>query len=85
MAYMDFDSFGAVPAPPTIITMGAPVRGVGTITFTWTPTGVGTLYSSPALTGPSEDWEPVTNGTGTAGAITVPLGSGPLFFRVHVP
>jgi hypothetical protein len=87
LLYVDtavYDNFGDF-VPVQTITMGAPVRGVGTITFTWTPTGVGTLYSSPALTGPNEDWEPVTNGTGTAGNITVPIGSGPLFFRVHNP
>jgi len=87
LLYVDtavYDNFGDF-VPVQTITMGKPVRGVGTITFTWTPTGVGTLYSSPALTGPNEDWEPVTNGTGTAGNITVPIGSGPLFFRVHNP
>jgi len=67
----------------TITSVSQPVNGH--ITIKWTPTGIGTLYSSPALTGLTEDWQPVTNGTGTAGSITVPVASGPMFFRVHNP
>ena len=53
----------------------------GKITITWTP-AVGTLLTSPAIVGPDVDWEPVTNGTGTTGSITVPLTGGPMFFKV---
>jgi hypothetical protein len=64
----------------------APKLGVspplnGKITITWTP-AVGTLLASPAIVGPNVNWESVTNGTGTARSITVPLTGGPMFFKV---
>jgi hypothetical protein len=55
-----------------------------TSNFRWawkqTPAG-GTLLSSPALSGPSVDWQPV----GTANPATLPATGSAQYFRVQVP
>ncbi len=65
---------------------GAPVLTAsvvaGQLHITWTPV-VGHLVSSPALTGPNVNWQSVSGGTG--GSVTVPIGSGDLFFKVSNP
>ena len=65
---------------------GAPVLTAsvvaGQLHITWTPV-VGHLVSSPALTGPSVNWQSVSGGTG--GSVTVPIGSGDSFFKVSNP
>jgi hypothetical protein len=81
MAYMDFDSFGAVPPPPpTVITISAPQRVGNNIVITWTP-AVGHLWASPALTGPGVDWQQI----GTGGSVSVPITGTGQFFRVISP
>lgn len=52
----------------------------GNVTVSWTPAG-GTLMASPALSGPTVDWQPV----GTANPATVPVTGATQFFRVRVP
>ncbi len=65
---------------------GAPVLTAsvvaGQLHITWSP-AVGHLVSSPALTGPNVNWQSVSGGTG--GSVTVPIGSGDLFFKVSNP
>jgi len=50
------------------------------VSVSWTPAG-GSLYSSPAITGPAVNWQLV----GTANPASVPIGSGPQFFKVINP
>jgi hypothetical protein len=73
--YANYDS-NYVPSPTT--TMTTTVSGTN-ITITWTPV-IGQLYSSPALSGPNMNWQPVANGT--SGSVTLPMSGNGLFFKV---
>jgi hypothetical protein len=48
------------------------------VTITWTP-AVGTLYASPAIAGPSVDWQSV----GTGGSVTLPITTATRFFVIR--
>jgi hypothetical protein len=77
---VDYANYGAPPAPPQIITIGAPTVSNGKINITWTP-AVGRLLGSPALTGPNVDWVQV----GTGGSASIPTTGTGQFFRVVNP
>jgi hypothetical protein len=53
-------------------------RSASNVTISWTPAG-GTLYSSPSV-GSGANWQPVT---GASNPMTIPIGSGSVFYRVQ--
>ena len=61
---------------PTAPTISIHLSG-NNVVISWTPIG-GTLLSSPAISGPGVNWQPV----GSANPASIPLGAGPVFFRV---
>jgi hypothetical protein len=61
------------------ITLNCTVSG-GNVTVGWAPAG-GTLWSSPALSGPGAVWTPV----GTSNPTVLPNAGGSLFFKVSNP
>jgi hypothetical protein len=77
--YDNYNSSYVASAPQP--TLKATVAG-NSLTITWTPTA-GRLLASPALSGPNENWQPVTGGTG--GSVTVPISGGASYFRVVNP
>ena len=72
--YANYSSSFVPPAQLTIARSGANVN------ISWTP-AAGHLESSPAVTGPGVNWQNV----GTANPATVPIGTGPQYFRVSNP
>jgi hypothetical protein len=64
-----------VPAAQLNIT-----RSGANVSVSWTPTG-GHLESSPAVSGAGVNWQ----NAGTANPAIIPIGAGPLFFRVVNP
>jgi hypothetical protein len=55
-------------------------RSGGNIIITWTPV-VGQLYQSPAIAGPTVNWQPVAGGT--TGSNSIPVTGNGQFFRVR--
>jgi len=66
-----------VPVRPIVSVSAA---AAGNISVSWTPAG-GTLFASPALSGPGVDWQPI----GTANPALIPVTGAAQFFRVRVP
>jgi hypothetical protein len=76
---VDYDNYNSSYVAATILT--AKVTG-SNITITWIP-AAGQLLSSPALTGPNMNWQPVAGGTG--GSVTIPITGSSMFFKVSTP
>jgi regulation of enolase protein 1 (concanavalin A-like superfamily) len=75
----DYDSYDSSYVYAPGIKVSAAVSG-GNFIVSWTP-AVGTLWSSPALSGPSVNWTQV----GTANPATIPITGAGQFFRVSNP
>jgi hypothetical protein len=67
---------GSITPPPSGAKFNAPTVAAGSITITWTGSGV--LQQSTTLTGP---WSATTPAP-TGNSYTVPIGSGDLYFRL---
>ncbi|HEY4414493.1 MAG TPA: PA14 domain-containing protein [Verrucomicrobiae bacterium] len=79
---VDYDNYNSsYVAAPSAPLLNASITG-GNIKVTWTP-NTGHLESSPALSGPGMNWQPVSGGTG--GTVTVPITGSGMFFRVVTP
>jgi len=82
LLYVDsavYDNYNSSYVYAPGITLSAAVSGSNLI-VSWTP-AAGTLWSSPALSGPSENWTQV----GTANPATVPIKGPAQFFKVSNP
>jgi regulation of enolase protein 1 (concanavalin A-like superfamily) len=75
----EYDNYNSSYVYAPGITLSAAVSG-GNLIVRWTPAG-GTLWSSPALSGPGENWTQV----GTANPATVPITGPAQFFKVSNP
>jgi len=79
---VDYDNYNSsYVAAPSAPLLNASITD-GNINVTWTP-NTGHLESSPALSGPGMNWQPVAGGTG--GTATVPATGSGMFFRVVTP
>jgi hypothetical protein len=72
--YANYNS-SYVPAATLLVHLSG-----GNVVVSWSPIG-GRLFSSPAISGPGVNWQPV----GTANPASITLGTGPQFFRVVNP
>jgi hypothetical protein len=75
--YADYNSNFVPLPPPAQLTI---TRSGANVNVSWAPAG-GHLESSPALTGPGVNWQPVGGGN----PALVPIGVGPQYFRVVNP
>jgi len=73
--YANYNS-SYIATPPTLTIVN---NKDGNVAVSWSP-AEGTLLSSPALTGPNVDWQPV----GTANPAIVPITGSAQYFRVQV-
>ena len=78
---VDYAAYNSSYVAPVQVTLKATISG-GSLNVTWTP-NVGRLLSSPAVSGPGVNWQPVAGGT--AGSVSVSLSTTPKFFRVQIP
>lgn len=74
--YANYSSSLPCCVPPPVLPLTIAIQA-GRAVFSWTPAG-GTLWASPALTGPNVNWQPV----GPANPATIPITNSAQFFRV---
>lgn len=77
---LNFFLLSPVPVVPVRPIVSVSAAAAGNISVSWTPAG-GTLFASPALSGPGVDWQPI----GTANPALIPVTGAAQFFRVRVP